>query len=223
MSSSRRRFLKAGLLATMFAAIPLKNILGQSWKERDGNPGDGPSSAIQNNDPLANYSKATFLSYLNSVFQLRTAFTVVEVTLLKVDDMSAPKGGECFSLLFRGGSGKPLGQSIYEVDHPALGSFPLFLVPVGPDNNGAQGYLATINRLSYIDAINLGIPKSAAPKTTSAPATATPGPTTNTATDNLPTSSPTVTPVAPSPARPARKPIKKPSWKENDDDEFLIN
>jgi len=38
MSDSRRKFLKAGLLAALFAAVPLKNVLGQSWKDKDGNP-----------------------------------------------------------------------------------------------------------------------------------------------------------------------------------------
>jgi len=101
MPNSRRKFLKAGVLAALFTAVPLKTALGQSWKDRDGNPGNSPETQ---NDPLANYTKATFLSYLNSVFELHTTTGVVEVTLLRVDDMAAPKGGECFTLLFRGGS-----------------------------------------------------------------------------------------------------------------------
>src|SRR6185436_600664 len=100
MSDSRRKFLKAGLLAALFAAAPVKNLFGQTWKERDGNPGETPP--IQT-DPLANYSKAAFVSYLNSIFEIHTVGGTVEVALSKVDDMMAPKGGECFSLLFRGG------------------------------------------------------------------------------------------------------------------------
>ena len=111
MSGSRRKFLKAGMLAALFAAVPLKNVLSQSWKDRDGNPNEGNPPGIQNNDPLASYSKAAFVSYLNSIFQLHTGFSVVAVTLLKVDDMMAPKGGECFSLLFRGGGGSALPQN----------------------------------------------------------------------------------------------------------------
>src|SRR6266481_2384007 len=140
MSDSRRSFLKAGVLAALFAAVPTKNLQGQMW-------GGGPFTDVQN-DPLANYTKATFVSYLNSVFQLHTVSGVVAVTLLKVDDMAAPSGGECFSLLFRGGS-RDLGQDTYTIDHASLGTFKLLLVPVGTDSNGAQGYLATINRLSY--------------------------------------------------------------------------
>jgi hypothetical protein len=220
LSNSRRKFLKAGLITALFAAAPLKNVLGQSWKDRDGNPGDGSATALQNNDPLANYNKAAFVSYLNSIFQLNTGFSVVAVTLLKVTDMPAPKGGECFTLLFRGGSGTPLAQNTYTVDHPSLGRFLLFVVPVGPDDNGAQGYLATINRLSYADALTIHA-----------------GPATNRSGSMQPTANPTpspaaaptpqTTPVAPT-AKPTEKPkparTKKPSWKRNDDEEdFGIN
>src|SRR5207253_1927020 len=85
-------------------------------------------------------------------FRLHTGFSVVAVTLLKIDDLPAAKGGECFSLLFRGGGGPALRQNTYSIAHPALGTFLLFLVPVGADSNGAQGYLATLNRLSLKDA-----------------------------------------------------------------------
>src|SRR4051794_31371536 len=127
MSESRRKFLKAGLLAALFAAAPLKNLFGQGWKDRDGNPGETPP--VQN-DPLANYSKASFVSYLNSIFEIHTVSGPIAVTLSKVDDMTPPKGGECFSLLFRGGRAA-LRQDTYVVVHPALGTFQLFLVPAG--------------------------------------------------------------------------------------------
>jgi len=217
LSGSRRKFLKAGILAALFAAVPLKHILGQSWKDRDGNPGDGSSPSLQNNDPLATYTKATFLSYLNSVFQLSNGFTVVEVTLLKVNDMSPPKEGECFSLLFRGGS-QALPQSTFTVSHPSLGRFPLFLVPAGPDDNGAQGYLATINRLSYKDELILA-PRGTSTKR-SGPVTSSPAPVNASPAKPQP-AAPAISPTAPSPAKPVKK--KKPSWKWNDDDDFGID
>jgi hypothetical protein len=196
MPNSRRKFLKAGVLAALFAAAPLKNVLGQSWKDRDGNPGNNPETQ---NDPLANYTKATFLSYLNSVFELHTTTGIVGVTLLRVDDMAASKGGECFALLFRGGS-RELRQDSYTLVHPSLGTFQLLLVPVGTDEVGAQGYLATINRLSYSDALANPAPAggasaskgsgSAQPSTTPTP---TPTPTPR---------SPAITPPA-APATPA--------------------
>jgi hypothetical protein len=218
LSNSRRTFLRTGLLAALFAAVPLKHVLGQSFKERDGNPGETP---VTQSDPLGNYSKASFISYLNSVFQLQTSIGIVAVTLTKVDDMPAPKGGECFTLQFRGGS-RALPQATYMITHPALGTFALLLVPSGPDQNGAQGYLATLNRLSPADFANLSAPSRAArtaPAITSTPATVTPSPMVT------PTVAPTITPTAPAvtplSAVPARKSGKrrkrKPSWKNNDD------
>jgi hypothetical protein len=154
MSESRRKFIRASLCAALFAALPLKNTFSQSFKQRDGNPGETPP--VQT-DPLGNYSKSAFGSYLNSVFQIQTVTGIVEVALTKIDDMPAPKGGECFSLLFRGGH-VPLKQDTYVVVHPALGTFQLFLVPGGSDQNGARSYLAVMNRLSLADLANLSAP-----------------------------------------------------------------
>lgn len=204
MSNSRRKFLKAGMLAALFATVPLKNALGRSWKDQYSNPTDNQSGQ---DDPLANYTKATFKSYLNSIFQLLTFTGIVEVTLLQVDDLPAAKGGECFSLLFRGG-GRALQQDTYTLVHPALGTFQLMLVPAGSDNNGAQGYLATINRLSYSDAQAPGekLEKRGWMEDSTAPTNA----------------SPTTTPATPPKIRKPAKKIRKPSWKSNDHDDFYI-
>jgi len=211
MPNSRRKFLKAGVLAALFAAVPLKNVLGQSWKDRDGNPGNSPETQ---NDPLANYTKATFLSYLNSVFELHTTKGIVGVTLLRVDDLPAPKGGECFSLLFRGGS-RAERQDSYTLVHPSLGTFQLLLVPVGADEYGAQGYLATINRLSYKDALANPAPTAAASKESGSNASGSAQPSATPTPTPTPTSSPAITnPVAPaSPGittpKGRSKPVKK--------------
>ena len=141
MSESRRTFVKAGLMAGLFAAVPLRSALGKGFKDLAG-----VIPLFEDDDPLANYTKSSFVSYLNSVFQIQTASGNVAVTLTSVDDMPAPNGGECFSLLFVGGSqARP--QNTYVVTHPALGTFNLFLVPAGSDENGAQKSVATINRL----------------------------------------------------------------------------
>ena len=209
-------------MAALFAAVPLKHVLGQSFKERDGNPGETP---VTQTDPLGNYSKAAFTSYLNSIFQLQTSFGVVAVTLAKVDDMPAPKGGECFTLQFRGGS-RALPQDTYMITHPSLGTFALLLVPSGSDQNGAQSYLATLNRLSPADFANLSAPSRAtriAPAITAPPATIAPAPVV------LPTVAP-VTPVGPVvapviPATPVRKPAKRRKRKplRKSDDNGRIN
>ena len=210
MPNSRRKFLKAGVLTALFAAVPLKDVLGQSWKDRDGNPGNSPETQ---NDPLANYTKATFLSYLNSVFELHTTKGIVGVTLLRVDDLPAPKGGECFSLLFRGGS-RAERQDSYTLVHPSLGTFQLLLVPVGTDEYGAQGYLATINRLSYRDVLANPAPTAAASKGSGSaqpPATTTPTQTPTRTPPNPSAVSPPATLATPAITTPRgrAKPLKK--------------
>lgn len=221
MSNSRRKFLRTGLLAALFAAVPLKQAFAQSWKDRDGNPGETPPAQ---SDPLRNYSKTTFISYLNSIFQLQTVAGIVEVTLTKVDDMPAPKGGECFSLLFRGGS-RAWPQNTYTIVHPSLGTFALLLVPSGSDQNGAQGYLATINRLSPADFANMSAPSrgsrtapSSASPTTSSPPSSNPAPSVTPAVSPV---APSVVPVTPAPTRKQRKHRRrKPSWKSGDFERF---
>jgi len=147
MPFSRRKFLRASALVGLTAAFPLQNVLGQSWKDRDGNPMDqNPSPA----DPLPFYSRSAFSAHLNSIFQLYTGYSTVEVALVEVKDRlpaseKAVSGRECFSLLFRGGS-VALPQNTYWVDHPVLGRFQLFLVPGGSDGKVAQTFVATINR-----------------------------------------------------------------------------
>jgi hypothetical protein len=54
--------------------------------------------------------------------------------------------GECFSLVFHGPDRPLLEQYNYRVEHPALGEFPLFLVPIGPDAQGRQQLEAFVNR-----------------------------------------------------------------------------
>jgi hypothetical protein len=143
MTKSRRQFLATGTLAALFAALPLKAVAKDAWNKRDGFFGvlDDPD------DPLANYSKATFVSYVDSVFQIQAPSGAVDATLVSVTDMPAPTGGECFSLLFAGGS-SALAQNTYTVVHSALGTFQLFLVPAGANSNGAQQCRATINRVA---------------------------------------------------------------------------
>ncbi len=210
MSISRRKFLRTGTLVALAAAIPV-TVFAQNPKDRDGNPFDQ-----QYTDPLSTYNKAAFQSYLNSIFKLYTGYSTVEVALIRVSDLpsagaAAPAGGESFSLLFVGGS-QPLKQNTYKVDHPSLGSFLLFLVPAGADDNGAQLYLATINRIGYSpDLVN---PPTRGTKTTDKPG----APTVTSPVPATPSPSPKPEDSTPTPATnpkqklpPLRRP--KPSWK----------
>jgi hypothetical protein len=55
--------------------------------------------------------------------------------------------GDSFSIFFEGQAGVPLDQATYELNHPSLGAFPLFLSPVDLTDGSTQRYEAVFNRL----------------------------------------------------------------------------
>lgn len=143
MSISRRIFIKMASVTAITAGTVGKSAL-VAFAQDTMLPGSG--------DPLAYYTQATFTQYINSIFRVH-GFRTVEVMLEKVEDtlpatVSRSGGRESFVLHFRGGD-LQLSQDTYTVEHPALGTFKLFLVPNGADANGAQSYVATFNRLAY--------------------------------------------------------------------------
>ena len=92
------------------------------------------------------YRHGTYAPLVGSVFEVhRPDGGSVSVEL--VDATELPGRGECFSLIFRGPASAPLDQRTYRVEHRALGDFPLFLVPLGPCDEGGQELEAVVNRL----------------------------------------------------------------------------
>ena len=62
----------------------------------------------------------------------------VEVRKLPAAAGQPPRSREPFSLLFRGPLDVVLPQRIYPLEHPDMGRFELFLVPIGPDAEGMR-------------------------------------------------------------------------------------
>ncbi len=93
-------------------------------------------------------SKETFLKNLNSTFRVldKTSPTVVEARLVEVNEGRSNEQVEQFSLIFRGPPEPCLAQQTYELQHSAMGTFDLFLVPVGADADGMT-YEAVFSRL----------------------------------------------------------------------------
>ncbi len=111
-------------------------------------------------DPLFHYTRSTFQSYLNSIFEIRYGAAWLPLTLASVSDTGLPtstKGkrqvttdaiqANRLSLLFRGSADMPVGQDVYYVRHAALGSFRLLLVPVRSGLRDGLYYEAVINRV----------------------------------------------------------------------------
>jgi hypothetical protein len=65
--------------------------------------------------------------------------TMLTTQLIEVTPAGTPPRGPRrtpFSLVFRSPPGAPLPQRIYRLHHDELGALDLFLVPIGPDDDG---------------------------------------------------------------------------------------
>jgi hypothetical protein len=82
-----------------------------------------------------------FTPHLDAAFDMQAPDGVVPLKLAKVDAVGdSGRAGGAFSLIFVAPKGPWHPQAIYPVTHPVLGLMEIFLVPVGPrqDGNGYQ-------------------------------------------------------------------------------------
>lgn len=88
-----------------------------------------------------------FSKHLNTKFRVAGEQpTEIELTEVKgyVSQANEQHGMERFSAFFRGSNDHFLPQHTYTIEHEAMGSFELFLVPIARDENGFQ-YEAVFN------------------------------------------------------------------------------
>lgn len=147
MAISRRKFLKAGTLIGLSAAVPLKAAAEVLDHPASLSGFAGPT--LNSVDAVSNLDMQAFSRHLRTDFSLNHARAGrAKVKLIEVHDWR-PKGTnktgrECFSLIFRGSESAGLRQNTYSVEHDALGKFEMLLVPIG----NKQGYYeAVFNRL----------------------------------------------------------------------------
>ena len=91
-------------------------------------------------------TQATFAPHVGSSFRVQTGDSELELTLVEVSDVRVLPRVEVFSLEFQGPAASPLPQAEYQFDHPVVGEFTLFIVPVGREGDVLQ-YEAVFNRL----------------------------------------------------------------------------
>jgi hypothetical protein len=101
--------------------------------------------------PLSELTFAQFTSQCHSKFAVPTGpGTAVELELVQAD-LQRPRRSasaarvECFSLVFVGPSAPLLPQGTYRFEHPVLGTFSIFIVPISQDRQRAC-YEAVFNR-----------------------------------------------------------------------------
>ena len=106
-----------------------------------GIPGQFQSQAFQ--DATA----ALFLQLLNTSFVVRCADrTRARFVLAEVFERAVTRNVEQFSVIFHAPAGSPVCDGTHAFQHPALGDFYLFIVPVGPSNIGRTVYQACFSR-----------------------------------------------------------------------------
>lgn len=90
---------------------------------------------------LRSFTIETFAPLIGGMFRIHVDdASPVEVELIAAqpyDDMH-PGRRAPFSIVFRGPSQQVLVQRTYRVEHAQLGTFDLFIVPIGPDETGMR-------------------------------------------------------------------------------------
>jgi hypothetical protein len=96
---------------------------------------------------VESFTLATFAPLVGDRFELLGCGSeVTDLTLAEVDEprpgsnagAEAGAGRSPFSIVFRGPREPVLPQRIYTFSHEKLGSFELFIVPIGPDDEGMR-------------------------------------------------------------------------------------
>jgi len=96
---------------------------------------------------IETFTEGTFLDHLNTRFRVFAEGTdQLELELVKVTSLSS-SGQVQFSIQFQGPANLVLPQHTYTFEHPIIGTFDLFLVPIGKNSVGFE-YEAVFNRLA---------------------------------------------------------------------------
>jgi hypothetical protein len=84
----------------------------------------------------------TFREQLETIFQVDDASGTIPLRLVEVTDEGVARGIRQFSLFFHGPADRLLPQDTYSFRHEALGTLPLFIVPVVGSNRERIVYQA---------------------------------------------------------------------------------
>jgi hypothetical protein len=152
MSLSRRHFIQLGSLS-LLAGAALPAAIAQVET-------DDETFSQEKMAALDGVSRQAFEPYVGERFAISQAGrSLGKLTLIEVRELTSASTGANssktnaaaqaltgFALRFQG-SGGTLPQGTYTFSQPALGEFPLFLVPAGPDVQ-PRTYTAIFNKLA---------------------------------------------------------------------------
>ena len=88
---------------------------------------------------LEDFTLTTFAERLGETFRVDDGALELELIEATAGIASRPDAARTpFSIVFRGPLEPVLPQQIYRFEHDELGTFDLFIVPIGPDDSGMQ-------------------------------------------------------------------------------------
>lgn len=146
MSTQRRQFLKTASMFAMAMGMPaLGTKIAAASTSTDGTVTNAIATDI--------FKKKSFLPHLNTTFRVGSGSSAMDLKLVSVTDLRDEvrhprqvRGRETFSLVFQSaGNAAELSDNVYNLQHAALGTFPMFLVGIGK-NHGPRKYEAAVNR-----------------------------------------------------------------------------
>jgi hypothetical protein len=88
---------------------------------------------------LSSLKPADFEPHIGEQFPFEANGKRLDLKLVEVERVGAAvREGGAFSLMFLSPRGPFLPQGLYRLQHPTLGPFELFVVPLGPKGDGNQ-------------------------------------------------------------------------------------
>jgi hypothetical protein len=160
MPVTRRSFLKSGATSVLTTVIALSQFTPVRGQDKTApaskHRADGEIPFDAQKSPLFFFRAETFRPYVGGVFTARAGAKSIEMTLTRVRDCSpkptskittgkAPRT-DCFALDFTADGSLTDLTSIYDIEHAALGEFPLFMTR-REGSNGKTLYEAVFNHL----------------------------------------------------------------------------
>jgi len=151
MAISRRKFLKAGAVVSLTAAIPFNVNAQQSGRGVIGLDSDSADLSFPSKAQFSEYRNTTFWISLDNAKALEVELVAVN-NLKRSSTIKEPAKAkrERFSLIFLGPKDTPLKQDTYTMKHHNLGTLLIFLVPMGSDTKGTGlRYEAIVSRMAF--------------------------------------------------------------------------
>lgn len=154
MPTPRRLFLKSSVMATLCVGLHLGSLSEALAQDKTSQPYT-PIPHEATTDRNFYFTKNTFDKHVNSIFRVQLGRKVTDLQLIKVQDCtpvarqqtritSSPTDSQCFLLVFSSEQQLSQFQTIFPMEHGALGSFSIFLVET-EDERGRFYYTATYN------------------------------------------------------------------------------